>query len=159
MRFHHLLFTLFIFLNACAPTSPIDQSRESLDLLIGDWAFEGTELTETWTKMDLNHYRAVISRSFNGELEAMGTIDIRLHGDSVSYIGNRIGAADDALPIEYRLVSAEESQLRFENVNGIFPQEIGYEINDAHRFSVTMSGTQDGKTRSQSFNYSRLQSN
>lgn len=146
---------LFLICSCGRPTTS-ESARDSLDSILGTWNFEGGELTETWSKLDDDHYLGVVNRSFNGVLEPVQHIDILFTTDSVIYTGTRIGAHESALPIQYYLNSAEENSLGFAHPEGRFPQEIRYEVASYERFSVTMSGTQDGRSRSKRFDYHRV---
>ena len=123
--------------------------------MIGAWDFEGTDLTETWSHLETDHYQGVVNRSFNGVLEPLQHIDIVLSGDSATYTGTRIGAHETSIPIRYRLKESKNGILVFENMLGRFPQEIRYELITTDDFIVTMSGEQDGRSREKLFVYSR----
>ena len=146
---------ILFFICACERPSISESAKDSLDGMLGMWSFEGGDLTETWSKLNGNHYQGVVNRSFNGVLEPMQHIDILFTADSIIYTGTRIGAHESALPIQYYLQSVGEHSMNFAHLEGSFPQEIRYEIAGKESFSVIMNGTQEGRSRSQHFNYHR----
>lgn len=152
------LLSLIVLSTLCSCGIKEEESitRATLQGMVGTWGFEGTELSETWTQLETDHYQGVVHRSFNGVLEPMQRIDIMLHRDSATYTGTRIGAHESSLPISYQLKESEKGTMIFENILDRFPQEIRYDVISTREFTVTMSGQQDGKSREKVFRYNRL---
>lgn len=152
LLFFGLLFTIVIFSSCNSNSKKKYEKLEELSWLIGDWSNKSDDgiLIENWKR---NNDSTYIGKSFyirGKDTLHNESIELVQNVDALFYIPIVKGQNNDE-PISFKLVEENEKSFIFKNNSHDYPQTIEYiKINDK-QLNAIVSGTQDGKTTSDTY--------
>ncbi|NNC82380.1 MAG: hypothetical protein HKN79_02285 [Flavobacteriales bacterium] len=150
-----LLILIVFTLVSCGSSDPY---LHFMDRMCGDWEFTGTEIKEHWENIGQGAYQVDVVSHAGWEPEQVQRIDIQREGDKVIYTGTILREHNTTRPIRFEATEISDTHILFQNVAQEFPQHIRYTLIHADKFRVSISGSQDGRTREQEFVYYRIAS-
>ena len=124
----------------------------TMNWLLGNWENKMTEgnLSESWEKKDDSTF--VGHSYFIKEKDTISfeSIELLQKGDAIFYIPTVKGQNKDK-PITFKLTTSTDNQFIFENPTHDYPQKIVYKKAGPNDLIATISGTQQGKTSTESY--------
>ncbi|MES2748638.1 MAG: DUF6265 family protein [Bacteroidota bacterium] len=121
--------------------------------LLGNWEKKDSlgTLTESWQILDDSTYvgQSIYITSKEDTVHKE-TIELMQNGDFLLYSATVKGENKDE-PTQFQLRENIDSLLVFENPKHNYPQKIRYQLNIDKSVFITISGTQNGKTSSESY--------
>ncbi|MBC7749096.1 MAG: hypothetical protein H7Z76_11080 [Methylotenera sp.] len=125
--------------------------------LLGNWESKSVEgnLTESWKKANDSTFQATSYFIKEKDTLHFETIILEQKGEKVTYYATVQGQNEDK-PIAFKLKTAAEKELLFENLQHDYPQKINYTPITADSLVVKISGMQQGKSSSEQFSMKRI---
>lgn len=125
--------------------------------LLGNWESKSVEgnLTESWKKANDSTFQATSYFIKEKDTLHFETIILEQKGEKVTYYATVQGQNEDK-PIAFKLKTASEKELLFENLQHDYPQIINYTPITADSLVVKISGMQQGKPSSEQFSMTRI---
>ena len=125
--------------------------------LLGNWESKSVEgnLTESWKKANDSTFQATSYFIKEKDTLHFETIILKQKGEKVTYYATVQGQNEDK-PIAFKLKTASEKELLFENLQHDYPQIINYTPITADSLVVKISGMQQGKPSSEQFSMTRI---
>lgn len=122
------------------------------DWLIGTWENKSDEgdMIEIWTKTNDSVYNGESYFIKGKDTLHSEKIELTQKGDRVLYIPT-VDGQNNNQPVPFQLTQQTAKQLVFENPKHDFPQKIVYKQITADSLVATISGTQQGKSGSESY--------
>lgn len=124
----------------------------TMNWLLGNWENKMIEgnLSESWEKK--NDSTFVGHSYFIKEKDTISfeSIELLQKGDAIFYIPTVKGQNKDK-PITFKLTTSTDNQFIFENPAHDYPQKIVYKKAGPNDLIATISGTQQGKTSTESY--------
>jgi len=122
------------------------------DWLIGDWENKSPQgdLSESWQKINDSVYKGQSYFIKGKDTLHFESIVLSETGGAVKYSPQVKGQNDDK-PVDFKLTSATDKQLVFENPAHDFPQKITYAKVTNDSLVVEISGMQQGKPASEKY--------
>lgn len=124
----------------------------TMNWLLGNWENKMIEgnLSESWEKKDDSTF--VGHSYFIKEKDTISfeSIELLQKGDAIFYIPTVKGQNKDK-PITFKLTTSTDNQFIFENPAHDYPQKIVYKKAGPNDLIATISGTQQGKTSTESY--------
>lgn len=129
-----------------------ENELKTADWLIGTWENQDPqgEMIESWSKTNDSIYSGESYFIKGKDTLHSEKIQLVQKGDLVQYIPTVKGQNNNQ-PVIFNLTSKTAKQLVFENPKHDFPQKIVYKQITADSLVATISGTQQGKTSSESY--------
>lgn len=171
-KFHKMRYTLYILaamlLFACNGSQTtkqieiVDNNASSIlnkaSWLLGAWqgVMEDITMVESWTKQNDTSFvgNAVFTR--NGDTLSAESLLIKIVGQDMFYCPT-VTNQNDGKTIEFKLTTATDTSLVFENPAHDFPQKISYVKHSDKNLTAEASGMVNGKMERQAFPMSRVQ--
>lgn len=146
-----ILLLPFLLLALLISTSAFGQDYEP-EWIVGTWKMETPRVTiyESWTRTADGHYTGEGFYYRNEEKVIRETLELVLRDGTWYYIPT-VPDQNDGQAVSFTCVSASEKELIFENKEHDFPQSIRYELQDATHLLAEISGTINGKLRTEQF--------
>lgn len=125
--------------------------------LLGNWKSKSVEgnLTESWKKANDSTFQATSYFIKEKDTLHFETIILEQKGEKVTYYATVQGQNEGKL-IAFKLKTASEKELQFENLQHDYPQKINYTPITADSLVVKISGMQQGKPSSEQFSMKRI---
>lgn len=127
--------------------------QEIIEKLPGLWKIDNADYFEEWGKSE----DIYLGRSFS--VEGNDTIiqeTIRIYNDAGKIIYEpTVFNQNDGNPVKFELIMADSNILTFENKLHDFPQQISYLFLSKNQMIAKISGIDDGKEESISFNFTK----
>lgn len=139
------------------PAKPKFEMMEKAEWLIGKWGSvlpEGTT-TETWSAKNDSVYVGQTYFIAGKDTLFSESISIEQRGKDLFYIPV-VKEQNGGKPVEFKLTSATEKQLVFENPTHDFPQKITYTQQTPDSLVAEISGTDKGKAAAEQFVMGRV---
>ena len=143
-----------MLLPAFAVAADRSASEDRMAWLVGAWVSEteGGTTTESWRRVSDNTMEGVAYVTTGDSTRVSEYLRIERFGDDIFYIAK---PGQNEFPTAFRLVSAGEKRLVFENPNHDFPQRIIYTLTSETSLSVRIESLADGENRGRSFVFER----
>lgn len=119
--------------------------------LIGKWGQtspQGT-MVESWEIKNDSTFEGATHFIVGTDTVFSETITLEQRGKEVNYIAN-VSNQNDGKPVAFKMTSANEKKLVFENPAHDFPQKITYELK-GNLLMAEISGKENGKPKTESF--------
>lgn len=125
--------------------------------LLGNWENKSVEgnLTESWKKANDSTFQAASYFIKEKDTLHFETIILEQKGEKVTYYAT-VQGQNEGKPIAFKLKTASEKELLFENLQHDYPQKINYTSITADSLVVKISGMQQGKPSSEQFSMKRI---
>jgi hypothetical protein len=120
--------------------------------LLGNWENNSADgnLSETWKKVNDSTFQAESYFIKEKDTLHFETITLKQKGEELTYNAAVKGQNDDK-PVSFKLTTATEKQLVFENPKHDYPQKISYTQITPDSLVAKISGIQQGKPSSEQF--------
>ena len=156
MRNTIFLFALITFFSSCNNKGK-NEKIKSAEWLLGQWENQSEEgiVSENWSKP--NDSSLIAGSFFIKEKDTLHFETIRLiekEGELV--YETTIKGQNNDKPILFPLLSENENELVFENLQNDYPQKIKYQRNSKSAITITISGTQTKKVVSEQFKMAKI---
>lgn len=137
-------------------SKPTYELLQSSEWILGKWEQKNTEgiLTENWIKVNDSTYTATSYFVKGKDTLHSERITLSQKNESLNYKTTIIGQNDDE-PILFLGKEAKENELVFENMTNDYPQKIKYSKSNASQMVAEISGMQNGKPSTESYNMAK----
>lgn len=147
-----LLIFLLIVISCNTNSKKKFEKLEEMTWLIGDWNKQSEEgnLIENWKKQNDSTY---VGKSFfikGSDTLHHESIELIQKEDALFYIPI-VKGQNNGEPIPFKLIEDTEKSFIFKNNSHDYPQTIEYKIVNPNQMCATVSGSQDGKTTSETY--------
>lgn len=155
-------FTILVLLLVVAACKNSDSNKndkiKASQWLLGKWQSKSTDgyLQETWKKVNDSTFQAT-SYYIKEEEDILHfeTITLQQKGEELTYSAAVKGQNDDK-PVAFKLTTATEKQLVFENPKHDYPQKISYTQTTPNSLVAKISGIQQAKPTSEQFSMKKI---
>jgi Domain of unknown function (DUF6265) len=151
MKKSAFLIVLAFVLFSCKKETKENQLK-TIDWLLGSWEnkSENGTMQENWGKINDSLYKGASYFIKEKDTLHKETIGLLQKGDQILYIPTVKGQNNDQ-PVVFLLTKKTAQQVVFENPNHDYPKKIVYTLITKDSLVATISGTQQGKSSSDSF--------
>jgi hypothetical protein len=155
-------FTILVLLLVVAACKNSDSNKndkiKASQWLLGKWQSKSPDgyLQETWKKVNDSTFQAT-SYYIKEEEDTLHfeTITLQQKGEELTYSAAVKGQNDDK-PVAFKLTTATEKQLVFENPKHDYPQKISYTQTTPNNLVAKISGIQQAKPTSEQFSMIKI---
>jgi len=149
-----IIIVVCVLFLSCQPSSDKKfEQLEKMNWLVGQWENKMPEgvLTETWTKDNDSTFSGTTYFIMNKKDTVHSeTIILKQVNDELVYRPTVKGQNNDE-PVDFILSSESENSFSFENPKHDYPQKIVYKKVNETKLVATISGLQQGKQSSESY--------
>ena len=148
--------TLILLLLAIVSCKNSDSNKnekiKAASWLLGNWENKLADgnLTENWEKVNDSTFQAQSYYIKEKDTLHFESITLQQKGENLTYTAAVKGQNDDK-PVSFKLTTATEKQLVFENPKHDYPQKISYTQITPDSLVAKISGIQQGKPSSEQF--------
>ncbi|PIF62114.1 hypothetical protein CLV00_1730 [Flavobacterium sp. 11] len=125
--------------------------------LLGNWenkSADGT-LTENWEKLNDSTFQAQSYYIKEKDTVHFESIILQQKGENLTYTATVKGQNNDK-PVVFKLTTATDKQVSFENLKHDYPQKISYNQITPDSLVAKISGIQQGKPSSEQFSMKKI---
>ena len=154
-------FTILVLLLVVAACKNTDSNKNdkinASQWLLGKWQSKSTDgyLQETWKKVNDSTFQATSYYIKEEDTLHFETITLQQKGEELTYSAAVKGQNDDK-PVAFKLTTATEKQLVFENPKHDYPQKISYTQTTPNNLVAKISGIQQAKPTSEQFSMKKI---
>jgi hypothetical protein len=154
-------FTILVLLLVVAACKNSDSNKndkiKASQWLLGKWQSKSTDgyLQETWKKVNDSTFKATSYYIKEEDTLHFETITLQQKGEELTYSAAVKGQNDDK-PVAFKLTTATEKQLVFENPKHDYPQKISYTQTTPNNLVAKISGIQQAKPTSEQFSMIKI---
>jgi hypothetical protein len=125
--------------------------------LLGNWENKSAEgnLTENWEKVNDSTFQAQSYYIKEKDTLHFESITLQQKGENLTYTATVKGQNNDK-PVTFKLKTATDKQLAFENLKHDYPQKISYTQITPDSLVAKISGIQQGKPSSEQFSMKKI---
>ena len=149
---------LLLALVSCKDSDANEKEKiKAANWLLGNWenkAVDGT-LTEYWKKVNDSTFQAQSYFVKEKDTLHFESITLQQKGEVLTYTATVVGQNDDK-PVAFKLTTATEKQMVFENPKHDYPQKISYTQITPDSLVAKISGIQQGKPSSEQFSMKKI---
>jgi hypothetical protein len=149
---------LLLALVSCKNSDANEKEKiKAANWLLGNWenkAADGT-LTEYWKKVNDSTFQAQSYFVKEKDTLHFESITLQQKGEVLTYTATVEGQNDDK-PVAFKLTTATEKQMVFENPKHDYPQKISYTQITPDSLVAKISGIQQGKPSSEQFSMKKI---
>ncbi len=153
--------TLILLLLAVVSCKNSDSNKnekiKAASWLLGNWenkAVDGT-LTESWEKVNDSTFQAQSYFIKEKDTVHFESIILQQKGENLTYNATVKGQNNDK-PVAFKLTTATDKQVSFENLKHDYPQKISYTQITPDSLVAKISGIQQGKPSSEQFSMKKI---
>ena len=153
--------TLILLLLAIVSCKNSDSTKnekiKAASWLLGNWenkAVDGT-LTEYWGKVNDSTFQAQSYFIKEKDTVHFESILLQQKGENLTYTATVKGQNNDK-PVAFKLTTATDKQVSFENLKHDYPQKISYTQITPDSLVAKISGIQQGKPSSEQFSMKKI---
>lgn len=153
--------TLILLLLAVVSCKNSDSNKnekiKAASWLLGNWenkAVDGT-LTEYWKKVNDSTFQAQSYFIKEKDTVHFESIILQQKGENLTYNATVKGQNNDK-PVAFKLTTATDKQVSFENLKHDYPQKISYTQITPDSLVAKISGIQQGKPSSEQFSMKKI---
>ncbi|MFV8379679.1 DUF6265 family protein [Flavobacterium sp. LB3R33] len=153
--------TLILLLLAVVSCKNSDSNKnekiKAASWLLGNWenkAVDGT-LTEYWDKVNDSTFQAQSYFIKEKDTVHFESIVLQQKGENLTYTATVKGQNNDK-PVAFKLTTATDKQVSFENLKHDYPQKISYTQITPDSLVAKISGIQQGKPSSEQFSMKKI---
>ena len=151
--------TFLLLLLAIVSCKDLDAKEKikAANWLLGNWESKSVEgnLTENWKKVNDSTFQAESYFIKEKDTLHFESITLQQKGEELTYSAAVKGQNNDK-PVAFKLTTATEKQMVFENPKHDYPQKISYTQITPDNLVVKISGIQQGKPSSEQFSIKRI---
>ena len=125
--------------------------------LLGNWENKSADgnLTENWEKVNDSTFQAQSYYIKEKDTVHFESITLQQKGENLTYTATVKGQNNDK-PVTFKLKTATDKQLAFENLKHDYPQKISYTQITPDSLVAKISGIQQGKPSSEQFSMKKI---
>lgn len=125
--------------------------------LLGNWENKSADgnLTENWEKVNDSTFQAQSYYIKEKDTLHFESITLQQKGENLTYTATVKGQNNDK-PVSFKLKTATDKQLAFENLKHDYPQKISYTQITPDSLVAKISGIQQGKPSSEQFSMKKI---
>jgi hypothetical protein len=125
--------------------------------LLGNWENKSADgnLTENWEKVNDSTFQAQSYYIKEKDTLHFESITLQQKGENLTYTATVKGQNNDK-PVTFKLKTATDKQLAFENLKHDYPQKISYTQITPDSLVAKISGIQQGKPSSEQFSMKKI---
>ncbi|MFV8346870.1 DUF6265 family protein [Flavobacterium sp. ZB4P13] len=153
--------TLLLLLLAIVSCKNSDSSKnekiKAASWLLGNWENKSGDgnLTENWKKVNDSTFEAQSYYIKEKDTLHFESIILQQKGEELIYTATVQGQNNDK-PVAFKLTTATDKQVAFENLKHDYPQKISYTQITPDSLVAKISGIQQGKPSSESFSMKKI---
>ena len=152
------LILLLITIVSCKKSDETENDKIKVaNWILGNWENKSPDgnLTENWEKANDSTFQATSYFIKEKDTIHFETITLQQKGEQLIYSAIVKGQNDDK-PVDFKLTTATEKQLVFENPKHDYPQKISYTQITPDSLVAKISGIQQGKPSSEQFSMKKI---
>jgi hypothetical protein len=125
--------------------------------LLGNWENKSADgnLTENWEKVNDSTFQAQSYYIKEKDTVHFESIILQQKGENLTYTATVKGQNNDK-PVVFKLTTATDKQVSFENLKHDYPQKISYSQITPDSLVAKISGIQQGKPSSEQFSMKKI---
>ncbi|MDI5893329.1 DUF6265 family protein [Flavobacterium algoritolerans] len=125
--------------------------------LLGNWENKSADgnLTENWEKLNDSTFQAQSYYIKEKDTVHFESIILQQKGENLTYTATVKGQNNDK-PVVFKLTTATDKQVSFENLKHDYPQKISYSQITPDSLVAKISGIQQGKSSSEQFSMKKI---
>jgi hypothetical protein len=152
------LLLLLLAIVSCKNSDANEKEKiKAANWLLGNWESKSVEgkLTETWKKVNDSTFQAQSYFIKEKDTLHFESITLQQKGEELTYSAAVKGQNNDK-SVTFKLTTATEKQMVFENLKHDYPQKISYTQITADSLVAKISGMQQAKPSSEQFSMKRI---
>ncbi len=152
------LILLLLTIVSCKKSDETENDKIKVaNWILGNWENKSPDgnLTENWEKANDSTFQATSYFIKEKDTIHFETITLQQKGEQLTYSAIVKGQNDDK-PVAFKLTTATEKQLVFENPKHDYPQKISYTQITQDSLVAKISGIQQGKPSSEQFSLKKM---
>ena len=149
---------LLLAMVSCKDSDANEKEKiKAANWLLGNWENKATDgtLTEYWKKVNDSTFQAQSYFVKEKDTLHFESITLQQKGEVLTYTATVEGQNDDK-PVTFKLTTATEKQMVFENPKHDYPQKISYTQITTDSLVAKISGIQQGKPSSEQFSMKKI---
>lgn len=149
---------LLLAIVSCKDSDANEKEKiKAANWLLGNWESKSVEgnLTENWKKVNDSTFQAESYFIKEKDTLHFESITLQQKGEELTYSAAVKGQNNDK-PVAFKLTTATEKQMIFENPKHDYPQKISYTQITPDSLVAKISGIQQGKPSSEQFSIKRI---
>ncbi|WP_099714664.1 DUF6265 family protein [Flavobacterium sp. 11] len=152
-----LILLLLVIVSCKNSDSNKNEKIKAASWLLGNWenkSADGT-LTENWEKLNDSTFQAQSYYIKEKDTVHFESIILQQKGENLTYTATVKGQNNDK-PVVFKLTTATDKQVSFENLKHDYPQKISYNQITPDSLVAKISGIQQGKPSSEQFSMKKI---
>lgn len=145
------LLMLLLAFTACKK-SDSNEKIKAADWLLGNWenVSEDGKLSENWKRINDSTFQAESYFIRDKDTLHFESVTLQQKGEELTYSATVKGQNNDK-PVAFKLTTATEKEMTFENPKHDYPQKISYTLITIDNLVAKISGIQQGKPSSEHY--------
>ncbi|MFV8392631.1 DUF6265 family protein [Flavobacterium sp. LB2P6] len=152
-----LILLLLVIVSCKNYDSNKNEKIKAASWLLGNWENKSADgnLSETWKKVNDSTFQAESYFIKEKDTLHFETITLQQKGEELTYNAAVKGQNNDKL-VSFKLTTATDKQLVFENPKHDYPQKISYTQITPENLAAKITGIQQGKPSSEQFSMKKI---
>ena len=152
-----LILVLLVIVSCKNSDSNKNEKIKAASWLLGNWENKSADgnLSETWKKVNDSTFQAESYFIKEKDTLHFETITLQQKGEELTYNAAVKGQNNDK-PVSFKLTTATDKQLVFENPKHDYPQKISYTQITPENLAAKITGIQQGKPSSEQFSMKKI---
>ncbi|RKS14960.1 MULTISPECIES: DUF6265 family protein [unclassified Flavobacterium] len=152
-----LILLLLVIVSCKNSDSNKNEKIKAASWLLGNWENKSADgnLTENWEKLNDSTFQAQSYYIKEKDTVHFESIILQQKGENLTYTATVKGQNNDK-PVVFKLTTATDKQVSFENLKHDYPQKISYSQITPDSLVAKISGIQQGKPSSEQFSMKKI---
>ncbi|MDP3681347.1 MAG: DUF6265 family protein [Flavobacterium sp.] len=152
-----LILLLLVIVSCKNSDSNKNEKIKAASWLLGNWENKSADgnLTENWEKVNDSTFQAQSYYIKEKDTVHFESIILQQKGENLTYTATVKGQNNDK-PVVFKLTTATDKQVSFENLKHDYPQKISYNQITPDSLVAKISGIQQGKPSSEQFSMKKI---
>lgn len=152
-----LILLLLVIVSCKNSDSNKNEKIKAASWLLGNWENKSADgnLTENWEKVNDSTFQAQSYYIKEKDTVHFESIILQQKGENLTYTATVKGQNNDK-PVVFKLKTATDKQVSFENLKHDYPQKISYNQITPDSLVAKISGIQQGKPSSEQFSMKKI---
>ncbi|MES2577905.1 MAG: DUF6265 family protein [Bacteroidota bacterium] len=152
-----LILLLLVIVSCKNSDSNKNEKIKAASWLLGNWENKSADgnLTENWEKLNDSTFQAQSYYIKEKDTVHFESIILQQKGENLTYTATVKGQNNDK-PVVFKLTTATDKQVSFENLKHDYPQKISYNQITPDSLVAKISGIQQGKPSSEQFSMKKI---
>ncbi|MDI5886281.1 MULTISPECIES: DUF6265 family protein [Flavobacterium] len=152
-----LILLLLVIVSCKNSDSNKNEKIKAASWLLGNWENKSADgnLTENWEKLNDSTFQAQSYYIKEKDTVHFESIILQQKGENLTYTATVKGQNNDK-PVVFKLTTATDKQVSFENLKHDYPQKISYSQITPDSLVAKISGIQQGKSSSEQFSMKKI---